>query len=197
MVGDGSVPPPRYARALIPLVGRRNQGSKSDRPPPKPLANPFRIFLNIDVDVVLLYNGLINSVFYGVIASISSLLNEVYPFLNTTDIGLCFLSIGGGSVLGSVVSGKVLDREYRKIKASHERTLLAQGKTVESNSTRDANFPIEMARFRTMPIYVLILGGACIGYGWCLEKKVNLSGPLILLFLSKCSASCLSMCEFT
>lgn len=185
MVGDGSIPPPRYARALIPIVGHRNQDSKSERPPPKPLANPFKIFLNLDVDAILLSNAIINAVFFGVIASISSLFSEVYPFLNTTDIGLCFLTIGGGSVVGSIVTGKVLDREYRSVKASYEKKLLAQGRTVESINIKDEDFPVEVARFRSMPIYLGILAAACIGYGWCLEKAVNLAGPLILLFLGK------------
>ena len=185
IVGDGSTTPPRYGRALIPIVGRHNRGIDNDLPPPKPLANPFRIFLNIDVDAVLLCNGIINAVFYAVIASISSLFDEIYTFLNTTDIGLCFLSIGGGLVAGSVVTGKILDKEYRNVKASYEKKLTAQGNPAEDTNAKDENFPIEVARFRTMPLYCVILAAGCVGYGWCLDKKVNLSGPLILLFISE------------
>ena len=185
MVGDGSIPAPHYSRALIPIIGRHQQGNNGERPPPKPLANPFRIFLNLDVDAVLLFNGIVNAVFYAVIASISSLFDEVYPFLNTTDIGLCFLAIGGGSVIGSVATGKILDREYQTIKVSYEKKLIAQGNTLGPINTKDTDFPVEIARFRTMPIYLLVLAGGTIGYGWCLDKTVHISVPLILLFFSK------------
>ena len=55
---------------------------------------------------MLLFNATLYAVFYGVTASISTLFSDIYPFLNQTDIGLCFLGIGGGMAIGSVIGGR-------------------------------------------------------------------------------------------
>ncbi|CAL1705635.1 unnamed protein product [Somion occarium] len=193
MVGDGSITAPLSHRPLIPILLRHQPNVNTERPSPKPLANPFRLFLNLDVDVLLFFSGMINAIFYGVIASISSLFTEVYPFLNETDIGLCFLSIGGGMLIGGTLTGKILDREYRNIKAKLVRKaqgqLDANTKAADTEADppdvkiRDEDFPIEVARFRIMPAYLIISAIACVGYGWCLEKRVNIAIPLVLLFI--------------
>lgn len=47
------------------------------------------------------------------------------------------------------------------------------------------NFPIEMARLRTIPVYSFFFVVVLLEYGWCVQAKVNISGPLIMQFLSK------------
>ncbi|KAJ3481727.1 hypothetical protein NLI96_g7463 [Meripilus lineatus] len=185
LVGDGSIPPPRIYRPPIPVIGRiipipNNQ----ERPPHKTLQNPLRIFLNLDVCLLLLYNSVINSIFYGIIASISSLFNEVYPYLSETDLGLVFLAYGGGMLIGSIATGKILDKEYQRIKQKMirkaERDAHLPGAIKPEDVTADENFPIELARFRVMPFFLALFVIACIGYGWCLQTRVNIAAPLIL-----------------
>jgi len=120
--------------------------------------------------------------FYGVAATTSVLFQESYPFLSEIKIGLCYLAMGGGMMFGSLVSGKLLDRDYRAIKNEMIRNAEVGGEKsmrVEDVS-RDENFPIERARLRTAPIYHALLAIAVIGYGWCLQKNVNVAVPLIL-----------------
>ncbi|KAK7695413.1 hypothetical protein QCA50_000049 [Cerrena zonata] len=185
MVGDGSIPPPVYSRPLIPIIGRNSRNNDSKPPPSQPFANPLRLFLHLDVTILLFANGVIYAVFYGVTASISTLFKEVYPFLGETTIGLCFLSIGGGMLFGGVIAGKVLDREYRRM----EKKLLSKTKEkpVDPESVtqidKDDEFPIEKARFRTMPIYLALFIVTCAGYGWTLQQGVNIACPLILLII--------------
>ncbi|KAJ3915068.1 hypothetical protein F5877DRAFT_6331, partial [Lentinula edodes] len=79
----------------------------------KPFKNSFRFFLrNPDVTVTLFFNGTVNTVYYAVTATISTLFASAYPQLGETEVGLCFLAIGGGMFLGSLTSGKVLDWEF-------------------------------------------------------------------------------------
>ena len=135
-----------------------------------------------------MFNATLYAVFYGVTASISTLFDDIYPFLSETDLGLVFLAVGGGMAFGSWFNGMFLDKEYEKIKRKMERRCQEdpECKIKIEDVTKDENFPIEYARFRSMPVYVLVYTASCIGYGWCLSAKVNLAGPLILQIIRSC-----------
>ncbi|THH19063.1 hypothetical protein EW146_g2038 [Bondarzewia mesenterica] len=183
IVGDGSILPPAFHRPIISIVGRNRQSTQSNiRPPPKPFSNPLLLFTYPDIVVLLIFNGILYAVFYGVTATISSLFEKDYPFLNQTDIGLCFLAIGGGMVFGSVFTGRFLDRDYAAIKNKMIKQAQSdpEKKIDVKDVTKDEYFPIEVARLRTMPVYVFAFVACIIGYGWCLQAKVSIAGPLIL-----------------
>lgn len=189
LVGNGSIPPSRAYRPLIPIIGRTAQeADDADKPPRRGFANPLRLFTYPDVSLLLFFNALVYSVFYGVTATISTLFQPIYPFLSETDIGLCFLAIGGGMLVGGVVTGEVLDHEYKRIKRDMIRRAEAdpEKKIRPEDVTQEAHFPIEYARLRLMPAFFAVYIAACIGYGWCLQAKVNIAGPLILQIISEC-----------
>lgn len=185
IVGDCSIPPPRLLRPVLPIIGRNHVSpfDSAERPEKRPFINPLRLFLYPEVTALLLFNGVIYAVFYGVLTSISTLFQQIYPYLNVTNIGLCFLAVGGGMLIGTTVNGRVLDREYRVIR---ER-LVQSGRLSADAVARDDNFPIEYARFRTMPVWVAIYVVACVGYGWTLQSKVSIAAPLVLHVISKFS----------
>ncbi|KAI0068153.1 MFS general substrate transporter [Artomyces pyxidatus] len=187
LVGDGSIQPPLLYRPVIPVVGRHIEAPLThDRPPRKPFINPFRILTYPDVVILLIFNGTICAVYYGVTATTSSLFQDTYPYLNQTDIGLCFLSIGGGMLLGTLFSGKLLNRDYvaireqlvRKAQGDSEKLSAVDVQAIE----KDVSFPIEKARMRSVPTYTAIFSACVIGYGWCLESKVSIAVPLVLQF---------------
>jgi hypothetical protein len=189
IVGDGSIQPHPFYRPLLPVIGRNRAGvNEKDKPPKKPLVNPFRIFLYPDITILLIFNATLYALMYAVTASISTLFSDIYPFLNQTDIGLCFLAMGGGMAIGSVIGGKSLDWDYQRIKRKLEQQAQndPESKIRPEDVTKEENFPVEYARFRTIPVYSLIYIASCIGYGWCLDKKVNLAGPLIIQIISEC-----------
>jgi hypothetical protein len=33
-----------------------------------------------------------------------------------------------------------------------------------------------------MPILVALFVASCVSYGWCIERRVNLGGPLVFIF---------------
>jgi prepilin signal peptidase PulO-like enzyme (type II secretory pathway) len=169
-------------------MGRnRLSSSLMNKPPKKAFANPLRLFTYPDVMLLLFYNGIFYSVFYGVAATISTLFQTSYPFLSETDIGLCYLAIGGGMLFGSLLTGKFLDRDYQTIKNEMMRKAEADGEKGmrPEDVTKEENFPIERARLRTTPIYLAVFVAATVGYGWCLQKNVNLAVPLILQIISE------------
>ncbi|KAF8960020.1 MFS general substrate transporter [Flammula alnicola] len=138
--------------------------------------NPFRLFLNPDVVLMLAINGIMFTVFYGVCV----------PFLSQTTVGFCFLAIGGGTVVGSCLSGRILDFEYQRFKKKAREQYASN--VLAFDITQEGNFPLEMARLNLTPYYILTLAASCAGYGWCVENKVNIAVPLILQFLAGCAS---------
>lgn len=51
-----------------------------------------------------------------------------------------------------------------------------------TRSATVANFPIEKARIQLIFPLIFIGSGACIGYGWALERQVSVAVPLVLSF---------------
>ncbi|KAJ7229992.1 MFS general substrate transporter [Mycena pura] len=183
IVGNGSIPPPAIYYPVIPIIGGSSIRPHSDTTsaaPKKKFLNPLLLFVHIDLVLLLLINGIVYAVFYGVTASISTVFHDTYPLLNETQLGLCFLTIGIGMVVGSISCGKVLDWDYRRVR----RSLLASGNWQEEDekSGTYGAFPIEKARLRLLPAFLAVYVATCIGYGWCIDRSTNIAGPLILLF---------------
>ncbi|EMD41894.1 hypothetical protein CERSUDRAFT_102285 [Gelatoporia subvermispora B] len=187
IVGDGSIYPPPLYRPLIPVIGRTHLNEDpTAKAPTRKFRNPLLLFFYPDVSLLLLYNAILYSVFYAVTASISTIFQSVYASLNEIDIGLCFLSIGGGMLLGGVITGKLLDLDYRRIKRGMPEQSTDEDNAEKARSravAQEEDFPLEKARLRTMPIYFVIYVASCIGYGWCLDAGVSIAGPLVLLFI--------------
>ena len=189
---------------VIHIFGSKTP-SKNVTPPKKTPKNPFRLFLNLDVDILLGVSAVATAVYNAVIATISSLFVTAYPFLNQTTVGLCFLSIGAGMALGSVINGKILDFEYQRFKRKAAATRSGE-KAMEVDVRQEEDFPLEkvysthsrllpylyltssfsllQARLRIMPIYAIIMAAASAGNGWCIQRQVHIAAPLILQFIS-------------
>ncbi|CAK5272586.1 unnamed protein product [Mycena citricolor] len=171
IVGNGSIPPPKIYNAVIPIIGRtarRSPASSSSSTGRNTFQNPLLILLQVDILILLLINALNFAVFYGVTTSISSVFVDAYPHLTDTELGLCFLPIGAGLILGSVFHGKILNWEYRRLKR-------------KAKDVHEDDFPIEKARLRSLPFLLASFVGCTVGYGWCLQAKTHISGPLLLL----------------
>ena len=143
LVGDGSaIPKSIVYRPVINVTSRTTQSSQavSQRGPIR-FRNPFHLLRQPDIFLLLFFNGIIIAVFFGVVASISTIFHDTYPFLNETELGLCFLSIGGGTIIGSTVTGKLLDWDFQRIRKNLQEISEKDGQTF-----RDDQFPIEKAR---------------------------------------------------
>lgn len=100
-------------------------------------------------------------------------------------------------LLSSVGTGRMLDWDYRRVRGKLEKRREAkrvergdpEDKVDEKDSDEEGDirddFPIEMARLRTMPLYSFFFIAVTLGYGWCVQAKVSIAGPLILQFLRK------------
>ena len=125
--------------------------------------------------VVLIYNSLLYTAFYDIMASLPKLFQEIYHF-NDLQIGLCYLPFGCGCALASFINGKMLDHNFQRV----ARQIGFKIDRKRGNDLR--HFPIERARLEIIwPL--LSFGLACVlCYGWVLEKNANLAAPLVLQF---------------
>lgn len=121
----------------------------------------------------------------------STLFQDAYAFLSEIDLGLIFLASGGGMIVGSISTGKVLDRDYQMIKKqlidvrSRDHPEGNAGLDVEKEVVKEENYPIERARLRSMPIYLVFFAATTISYGWAIHQGAHISIPLILLFVGE------------
>ncbi|TEB38913.1 quinidine resistance protein-like protein [Coprinellus micaceus] len=182
VVGNGSVAAPKCNRPLLPIIPKEQptrlpeDGAKKASP-----GNPFRLFLHVDIIILLGINALINGVMYGVITTISTTFERIYSFLTVTTIGLCFLAYGGGMIAGSAITGKVLDREYRRFVRKVEYGG-GDSDLKRTDAGREA-MDLERARLRLLPPCAVVFGGCVGGYGWILQQELSIAGPLIIHFV--------------
>jgi hypothetical protein len=193
IVGDGSISAGWIYTHPISIVSRhRGVEGSNGLPPRKPFKNPLVMFTYPEVFVLLFFNGTIYAVMYGVTATLSVSFERVYPYLSQTDIGLCFLAMGGGLLVGSVFSGRFMDAYYRKIRDDLIReTRTDSERHIDPRAIeKDPSFPIEKARLQMLPWVVFVYTACVIGYGWALQSKVTIAVPLILQSISRFLPRC-------
>lgn len=140
----------------------------------------FLYILQPDVGTALLFNGVHFAIFYCFMTSTSSLLSNYYG-LSEIQVGVCYLSLGCGSILGSFFQGRLLDHLF---KATQRKT----GIVCEKGKI-PLNFPLHRVRLRTAWYNSLLTQAVTIGYGWAIYTRTHLAVPLILQFICKFSFS--------
>ena len=147
IVEDGRIRIPILYRPVMPIIGRQvSQGPYVAREvTAKVFQNPFRLYLQPDILLLLALNAIVFAVLYGINASTSSLFLAAYPFLDETKIGLCYLAVGGGMAMASSIMGRVLDWEYQTFRKRAETRITALGLTT-ADIMKEGFFPLEQVR---------------------------------------------------
>jgi multidrug resistance protein len=190
IVDDGSIPPPKLSRCYIntkvekrlvaegrpiPFEKRDELARRRKLRVPNPLQS-VKIIFTKEAGYLLFYVGILCCAYYATVALIPSQFGSIYGF-NQLQISLCYIPLGCGSLLAGLIRGRVIDSRY-KFHAKRLNIPLEYNRRVDLS-----NFPIERARIEVI-IPTLALGSACfIGFGWMVESKVHLAGPLIFLFV--------------
>ncbi|EKV09462.1 MFS transporter, putative [Penicillium digitatum PHI26] len=185
IVGDGSLPPQKWNLSLISYLKSRKAreegvvsmaiASKQKLKFPNPLQTLAIVFQK-DVSLILFCNAILFAGFYDVSASIPSIFNELYG-LDDLQVGLCFIPFGLGATIASVVNGKLLDLNYRRLAQQMNFPL------TKNRQTDLRNFPIEKARLQ-LAFPLLTLGSLSIlVFGWFLNYGIHLAAPTCILFL--------------
>ncbi|KAI0389428.1 chloramphenicol resistance protein [Xylariaceae sp. FL0594] len=186
VVGNGSTLPPGWRRPLVSTVfgvrfPRAGRPLKVEVMPKRTsrVLNPlrsFRILFYKDAFFVLLSSGVFYLIYYCVQASITNELEEIYG-LHDSVIGACYLAIGVGVIIGGFVNGKLMNYNYKR----QCREMGHQTDKVKGDDLK--KFPIERARIKSMAYFNIAHLAALAVYGWLLQKRVHVSGPLIIQFV--------------
>ncbi|KAL3458860.1 major facilitator superfamily domain-containing protein [Aspergillus heterothallicus] len=180
IVGDGSIPAPTWNLPLVQWLKSRKASQQQEtiaRPKlrfPNPLKTLSIVFQK-DVSIILLANAILFAGFYDVSASIPSIFEELYG-LDDLQIGLCYIPFGLGATVAALATGKLLDRNFRR---------LAKMSNIPLENTRARNlqgFPIEKARLQVALPTLLMGSSTVIAFGWVLHFGVHIAAPTIILF---------------
>lgn len=197
VVGDGSLPAQSWNRPFIQYIFHREEVAKSlscsssedlDRPsssdsPQKPqhklrFPNPLKplaVVCHLNSIIILIVTGIIMGGNMTVLSSITEIYSTQYN-LNMLQIGLCYITLGTGSIVASVTTGRMLDWNYRRM-----GTKLGNDSTTGEKRSED-EIPVEKARSMVTIPLVLVGSLTVLAFGWVLQYAAPLAAPEILLF---------------
>ena len=155
---------------------------------PIDVTGPFRILFSKHAAPIILFLAIHYAAWQMSITAMSSLFESHYG-LTEVQIGLTFIANGAGSSIGTLLTGKILDKDYRRIQASREERLSDQEAMRGRGSPhldRDQDFPLETARLRLVPIFALVQGLSILLFGWTIQypEKVHIAVPIVSAFFT-------------
>ena len=190
VVGDGSIPPPKLNQSLTGIIRERRRiraGVAVDVTQQEAVRknyrlkfpNPLSTLLIIgdkESGLILFCSGLLVAILYATSTGIPYLFGKIYHF-NELQLGLVYIPFGVGSILSAFSTGKAIDWNYRR----HAKR---NGFPLTKNRHQDlTDFPIERARLE-VALPLLYFGNiGTIAYGWALDYRTHMAGPLVLLFV--------------
>lgn len=187
VVANGSLTPPSlFARFPLNVYQKhtRVHWSTETTPEVQPkkkidIIGPFRILTNKFAAPIVTFLAVYYAVWQMSITAMSSLFKSVYG-LGETEIGLTFLANGVGSMIGTLITGKILDIDYRRIKSKFQ----SDTEAVNDGNTNNENFPLEKARLRLLPVLSCLQCLSLILFGWTIQYHVHIAVPIIATFIT-------------
>ncbi|KAJ8663020.1 hypothetical protein O0I10_001197 [Lichtheimia ornata] len=152
---------------------RQKRQSTSTKKKSSSWLGPFQSLLfakEKDVLILLVYYSVQYAAVYAVTTSLPLLFGQLYH-LNELQLGLAYFPNGIGCILGSVVQGKLLNRDYDRLR-----------KRFSVMSATDLTMPVEKARLRTVWVHSLLFNVLLVVYGWCMYIHAHIAVALVLQF---------------
>ncbi|GAB1205869.1 hypothetical protein APSETT445_004548 [Aspergillus pseudonomiae] len=147
------------------------------------LTGPLRMLVTKHAAPIILFLAIYYAVWQMSITAMSSLFKDRYG-LHETQIGLTFIANGVGSMIGTLVSGKILNMDYQRVKQKYESSLDAEA--AYDGSRNEDDFPIEKARLRLVPVFSLLQCLSIILFGWTIQypDRVHIAVPIVSTFIT-------------
>lgn len=154
-------------------------------------AFPTLIYLfEKDIATILVWGAVAYTSWSTVTSSTTTMMLYGFPHLTQWQVGLCFLPNGLGCICGSLSTGWLLDKSFRRLQAQFkaDRGIYSDDSAAAVTNRRD--FPYMQARLRLMPVSSIGLTISLALYDPSFEFNdlnryfgPNLAAPLTLQFL--------------
>lgn len=160
------------------------RGPSDNQPAPKKhvdVLGPLRILLSNHAAPIIIFLAVYYAGWQMSITAMSSLFKTRYG-LTEIQIGLTFMANGVGSMLGTLITGKILDKDYRRVKEKYEASLDIERR----ESSQEEDFPLEKARLRLVPTFSLLQCLSILLFGWTIQypHKVHIAVPIVSTFIT-------------
>lgn len=158
----------RFTNNIETLIPRKSSRGQ--------LLVPFKIIQKKGVLIALLPVGIQYTVWTMTLTSLSTTLETKYMY-SIIHIGICYIPSGVGTVLGSVMAGRVLDWNYRRRKLAYDTQFghLDEHERPEFNIRK---VRLELCIFTSIPLIFF-----SVVFGWCLQNRVNVAPILLSAFV--------------
>ena len=143
---------------------------------------PFLFLLEKDVACTLYFGAVIYTI-WSMLTSSTSFLFTKYFGLDTLQIGLCFIPNGIGCIIGSIMTGRQLDFDFKAAEASYRYQWDLPHSHTLPKQELPRDFPLERARLAQMASLVYIFIFAVLVYGFSLRPDATLALPLMAQFV--------------
>ncbi|KKY17196.1 putative mfs multidrug [Phaeomoniella chlamydospora] len=154
------------------------------------VTRPFRILVSKQAAPIIVFLAVYYAVWQMSITAMSTLFKDRYG-LSETEVGLTFIANGAGSMIGTLVTGKILDISYRRAKAKYAtqstQTGLETGHDISRTTGKpDDHFPLEKARLRLVPCFSLLQCMSITVFGWTIQypHRVHIAVPIVSTFFT-------------
>ena len=188
IAGNGSTKLHGFHRPFISYLhsSRKEDPAQPSTQKPAPpfsikrIVRPLKYLFEKDVFATLFFGSITYTVWSMVTSSTTFIFIQHYHYSSML-LGVVFLPNGAGCVIGSLVTGKLMDYEYKRCERRHLASQDAN--QVESTSAASVRswFPYERARLRQVgflaPLFVLCI--ALYGPSFALPTP---AAPLVLQF---------------
>ena len=184
LVGNGSIPTKGLATSVQSWVQRRRSHKRdletseahemypipqeANQKPPINFLGSIQILIGLEVTCIIIFAAFYYTVWQMIITVMSTLFKKTYG-LSDLHIGLTYLGNGFGCIIGTLTTGKILDRDYLHFKNTH--------------TGRSENFPLEQARLRTVWLWSALQCTTVLVFGWTIQYKIHISVPIICTFI--------------
>ncbi|KAJ6520367.1 MFS general substrate transporter [Mycena sanguinolenta] len=190
VVGNGSVAPPLHLRPPLPWLTPKStplDPSQADTLPARVQVNflaPFLLLRWPDVLCSLFFVGITYTIWSNQVIATSTLYSSIYH-LSEADIGLAYLSSGVGSLIGSVVVGKILDHDY-------EVQLRIDYPGIETKGNEGYRvISVEQARLRSLWYHTPVFLAGILIFGWTVSPHIHIAVSVIAMFAVGWLDSCI------
>ncbi|KAK4940897.1 hypothetical protein LTR10_019050 [Elasticomyces elasticus] len=177
IAGNGSRQVKGIAKSILGTYQRKRYlQAKAELPEPEDrpqergaidFLGPIKMLFHLKTFSAIMLVAIHYTIWQMVLTALSTLFSDRYH-VTETQIGLIFLANGVGSIIGTLLIGKLLDLEYHKMltKVGGDEQLI----------------PIEKARLRTAWIWSALQCASVLGFCWTVDQNVHISIPIISLF---------------